>query len=351
MAGADRQTTDPLIAELTEKPFAFDFCAAVRLLQSAFRHQPRIGYADHPAGEPVRFAQNPALDFAPSTLASNEDPLVSRTEDLRREDPSRPPVIFSRHFGLFGPNGPLPLCLTEYARERILHYGDLTFAAFCNVFHHRLLSFFFRAWADAQKTVDLDRPDDQHWLHFAGGLIGLGMDSLLDRDDDKVPRRAKLYFAGRLVHQARNAEGLEAIIQDFFGVRTEVWPFTGRWLTLPKGSECRLGDSPATGALGATVIVGSRVWTCQLHFRLRLGPIRFPEFERLLPLGASFRRLCHWVRLYAGDKFSWEVKLVLAREDVPAIQLGKAGRLGWTTWLKTKPFDQDADDLVLQGSP
>jgi type VI secretion system protein ImpH len=350
MAAADRQTANALIAKLAEKPYAFDFYAAVRLLQSAFDDLPRIGYADQPAGEPVRFAQNPALDFAPSTLASNEDPLVARTEALRRKDPSRPPVIFSRHFGLFGPNGPLPLCLTEYARERILHHGDLTFAAFCNVFHHRLLSFFFRAWADAQKTVDFDRLEDQNWSQFVGSLIGLGMDSLLKREDDKVPPRAKLYFAGRLVHQARNAEGLEAIIQDFFGVRTEVWSFVGRWLNVPEGSVCKLGDSPATGALGASIIVGSRVWNCQLHFRLRLGPMKFSEFERLLPLGASFRRLCDWIRLYAGDQLSWDVKLVLAKAEVPTIQMGKAGRLGWTTWLKTKPFEHDAEDLVLQPS-
>jgi type VI secretion system protein ImpH len=350
MAGANRQTPDSLIARLAERPFAFDFYAALRLLQSSFCDHPRTGYSESPGKDPVRFAQNPALDFAPATLAASDDPLVRRAEDLRRKNPARPPVIHSRHFGMFGPNGPLPLCLTEYARDRILHYSDFTFASFCNVFHHRLLSFFFRAWADANKTVDLDRAEDQNWPQFAGSLVGLGMESLLEREDDKVPARAKLYFAGRLVHQARNAEGLEAIIQDYFGLRTEVWPFFGRWLNLPEGSVCKLGDSPETGALGASVIVGSRVWTCQLHFRLQMGPMSFAEFERLLPLGASFRRLCDWVRLYSGDHFSWDVKLVLAKDEVPAVQMGRAGRLGWTTWLKTKPFDHDAEDLVLQGS-
>ena len=349
MADANRAATDHLIARLIERPFAFDFYTIGRLLQSAFREHPRIGYSRSPTHDAVRFAQNPALDFAPATLASNEDPLVSRTEELRRKDPSRPPVLFSRHFGLFGSNGPLPLSLTEYARERILHHGDVTFAAFCNVFHHRLLSFFFRAWADAHKTVDLDRSDNQRWSQFVGSLIGLGMESLLERADDKVPGRAKLYFAGRLVHQARNAEGLEAIIQDFFGVKTELGTFMGRWLNLPPDSICRMGDSPRTGTLGSSVIVGSRVWTCQLHFRARLGPMKLAAFERLLPLGASFRRLCDWIRLYAGDHFSWDAQLVLAKEEVPAIQIGRAGRLGWTTWLKTKPFEHDAADLVLQG--
>ena len=337
MAGADGQTTNSLIAELAEKPFTFDFYAAVRLLQSHFPDRPRIGHSWSPAQDPVRFAQNPALDFAPSTL-----------EAVRNKDSSGPPVIYSRHFGLFGSNGPLPLCLTEYARERTLHHGDATFVAFCNVFHHRLLSFFFRAWADAQKTVDFDRPDDQHWSHFVGSLVGLGMESLLERDN--VPDRAKLYFAGRLVQQNRNAEGLEAILQDFFGIRTEVRTFAGQWLKLPPGSTCKLGASRETGTLSATVILGSRVWTCQLHFRLRMGPMKFAEYERMLPLGPSFRRLCDWIRQYAGEHYSWDVQLVLAKDEVPVIQIGKAGRLGWTTWLKTKPFERDAEDLVLSPS-
>src|SRR3989440_6002791 len=334
MASPDGQTPDTLIAKLSENPFAFDFYAAVRLLQTRFPGLPRIGHSWSPTQDPVRFAQSPSLEFAPSTL-----------EAVKNKD-SRPPVIYSRQFGLFGPNGPLPTCLTEYARDRVMHNGDVTFVSFCNVFHHRLLSFFFRAWADAQKTVDFDRPNDQHWSQFFGSLAGMGMESLLKRDS--VPDRAKLYFAGRLASQTRNAEGLEAIVQDFFGIRTELLSFVGRWLKLPTGSTCKLGESPATATLGATVILGLRVWTCQLHFRLRMGPMNLAEYKRMLPTGASFRRLCDWVRQYAGDHYSWDAQLVLAKAEVPVIQIGRAGQLGWTTWLKTQPFDHDADNLVLQ---
>ena len=346
MAGPDGQTPDPIIAKLAEQPFAFDFYAAVRLLQSRFSELPRVGHSSSLAQDAVRFAHNPGLDFAPATLTARDDTMVARTEDARRKDPARPLTIYSRHFGLFGPNGPLPTCLTEYARDRVLHHGDVTFSAFCNIFHHRLISFFFRAWADAQKTVDYDRADDQHWSQFLGSLAGFGMESLLHRDS--VPDRAKLYFAGRLALQSRNAEGLEAIVQEFFGIHTELMTFVGRWLKLPPGSECKLGETPATGTLSSTVIVGARVWTCQMHFRLRMGPMKFSEYERMLPTGSSFRRLSDWVRLYAGDHFSWDAQLVLARAEVPKIQIGRAGQLGWTTWLKTKPFDHDADDLVLQ---
>jgi type VI secretion system protein ImpH len=338
VADANGQTTAALIQRLSEKPYAFDFYAALRLLQAAYPEYPRIGYSWSRSQDPVRFGQAPALDFAPATL-----------ESVQCKSPARPPVVYCRHFGVFGPNGPLPLCLTEYARDRILHHGDPTFAAFCNIFHDRLLSFFFRAWADARKTVDFDRPKDQHWAQYVGSLAGLGLEGLLNRDT--VPDRAKLYFSGRLVPHSRNAEGLEAITQEFFGLPTRLLTFVGRWLKLPPGTVCKLGSSPETGTLGATVIVGARFWTCQLHFRMRMGPMKLHDYERMLPGTPSFKRLKDWVRQYSGEHFSWDLQLVLAKEEVPEISLGRAGRLGWTTWLKTRPFERDADNLVLEGSP
>jgi type VI secretion system protein ImpH len=323
-----------LIAELVAAPWSHDYFLAVRRLQSRFDTLPRIGHATSPAREPVRFAQSPALDFAPSTI-----------EAVQQPDPERPPVIVSRHFGLFGPHGPLPLCLTEYAHERILHHGDRTFAAFCNVFHHRFHSFFFRAWANARKVVDFDRPDESHWAYFIGALTGLGQEALWRRDS--LPDRAKYYFAGRLAQQTRNAEGLEAIVQDFFGVPTELHTFVGRWMRLPPGCECRLGRSRETGTLGVNAIVGESTWETQLNFRLRLGPMSLSEFERLLPTGESFRRLQDWVRLYTSDQFHWDLQLVLARDEVPATQLGVSGRLGWMAWLKTQPFTRDPEDLIV----
>lgn len=357
MAGTDGQTPDPLIAKLASEPFEFNFYTALRLVQKHFADRPRIGYSWSASQDPVRLAQSPSLDFASSTLHIPEELelALKKIREKRQGTPpagngengaaSRAPVLYARHFGLFGPNGPLPLCLTEYARDRILHHGDPTFAAFCNVFHHRLLSFFFRAWADAQKTVDLDRPKEQCWEEYVGSLIGMGMESLRDRSC--VPDRAKLYFAGRLVQQTRNAEGLGSILQDFFGVATKVLTFVGQWLALPANSICRLGKSRETNTLGTAVILGARLWTCQLHFRLRMGPMRLEQYERLLPSGQSFKRLRDWVREYTGEHYFWDVQLVLAKEEVPPIQIGRAGRLGWTTWLKTKPFERDADGLIL----
>jgi type VI secretion system protein ImpH len=248
-------------------------------------------------------------------------------------------------FGLLGPNGPMPLHLTEYAERRQSFFKDRTLARFLDVFHHRMISFFYRAWACSQLTVSRDRPQADRFGAYVASTFGLGMDSLRNRDS--VPDTAKLHYSGRLACPTRNAEGLEAILSDYFGVKAEIEQFVGQWIDLPKDCCCRVGESRSTGLLGSTVIVGARTWDCQQKFRIKLGPMSFADYERMLPGGESFRRLRDWVRNYVGDELSWDVQLVLKADEVPTAQLGKTGRMGWTTWMKSRPTEKDVDDLVL----
>lgn len=337
MGSPDRKTPDHLVDELAKRPFAFNFFHAVRLLENRRRDLPRVGCSLSPAQDAVRFGQKPSLAFAPSTLES--------VEPRPSDDGAK---LFVRFFGLFGPNAPLPPHLTEYAHERILHHGDRTLAAFLDVFHHRLISFFYRAWAANQKTLDLDRSDEQRFALFVGSMFGLGGEA--SRNQDSIQDWAKLHFAGRLACQSRSAEGLEAILREYFEVPCKVQTFVGHWMDLPEDSVCVLGKSARAGTLGVNAIVGLRFYDGQLKFRLRLGPVNFQEYERLLPGGSSFARLRQWVLNYCGEHYFWDAQLVLTAADVPKTQLGRAGRLGWTTWLKTLPFTRNADDLILAPS-
>ena len=338
MADANGNTPDPLMEKLAAQPYRFDFFRAVRLLECHRRDLPRVGYSLSPREDAVRFWQKPTLRFAPSTL----DAAVTAPEN----GVARMGVNF---FGLFGPNAPLPPHLTEYAMEREMHHKDTTLTAFFNLFHHRLISLFYRAWAANQKVVDLDRPEDQRFAIFIGSLFGIGMEALRERD--AVQDSAKLFFSGRLSCQTRNAEGLEAILREYFHIPSEVQPFTGRWLNLPPDSVCQLGQSVDSGSLGLNTIVGARFWDCQLSFRMRFGPMGLADYERMLPQGKSFERVKYWVLNYCGEHFFWDVQLVLKADEVPGTQLGKSARLGWTTWLKTKPFAFDADELILNPPP
>lgn len=330
MAGGTGQTPDNLIRELSQDPYRFDFFWAVRLLENARKDLPRVGHSLTPQQDAVRFHQSPSLAFAPSTIDAIEpdtDPAVHR--------------FIVRFFGLFGPNGPLPIHLTEYAMDR-LKAKDKAFVNFANIFHHRLISLFYRAWADNQKAVDMDRATDQRFPSYFGSLFGAGGDATQHRD--KIQDNAKLFFAGHLSAQSRSPEALHSILQSYFEIPAQVIPFQGRWLSVPGENLLKLGSN---GSLGVDTILGAKFWSCQLAFRVRLGPMNYKDYQRMLPGGDAHVRLGQWIRTFIGDELTWEAQLVLKKSEVPAAKLGGGVRLGWTVWLKTEEPPVDQGDLVL----
>ncbi len=336
MADQDRAETRALTLcrALEQEPYRFDFFEAVRRLECAYRDKPRVGRSARPIDEPVRLAQDATLAFAPSSLSS-----------FRPGKDGHPSRLAGYFFGLSGPNGPLPIHLTEYAYDRLRNAHDPTFSRFLDVFHHRMLSLFYRAWANARPTVSFDRPEADWFGDQLGALCGIGMPALHDRDE--MPDVAKLYYAGFLACETRHPEGLRAMIADFFKLPVRIAEFVGAWLQLPKDDCCRLGRSPETGTLGVNAIAGGQVWGCQHKFRLVLGPMDFAGFQRLLPGSDSFGKLLAIVHNYVGDELAWDVNLILKRDDVPRTRLGVSGRLGWTTWLGSRRAATDADDLIL----
>ena len=54
-------------------------------------------------------------------------------------------AVIVAFLGLIGPAGSLPIGYTEMAVEEE-YYDHHAFAAFFDIFHHRLLSLFYRAW-------------------------------------------------------------------------------------------------------------------------------------------------------------------------------------------------------------
>ena len=154
MGAAVGRAADALafLAALAEAPYRYDFYQTLRRLECLYADQPRWGEA--PAAR--RRAGAPRPGSGPVVRAR-----AARV--VRRPARRRPPRLQVRLFGLLGPNGPLPLHLTEYARERLRHAGDPTLSRFLDLFHHRFLALFYRAWAQAQPHVNRDRPDDDRF--------------------------------------------------------------------------------------------------------------------------------------------------------------------------------------------
>lgn len=356
---------------LADACYEFDFFAAVRRLEAFYTAQgfPRIGYAAGRDGDPIHFGQAAFMGFAPRTIHSwNEIP----PDNCR----FRRPALLVYFSGFFGPDGILPQHLTNHALERE-RAGDFTFSNFVNIFQHRLLCFYYRAWAACRMETDVDGAGQRRFPRFIGSLCGTQepMGALFrPRPRREIPLNpppvggrgagagaeavsaqgasndswARLYFAGHMISRNRYAEGLTSIISCFFGVSVSIETFRGCWLDLPAGSESRLTAASPSGVLGRTTLLGGRFWDCQGNIRIRIGPVNLEVFRRLLPGTLGAERLKQWVSEYLGRELQWDLQLVLAKEAVPETWLGKGSQLGYTTFFKNKnqPCEQDVETAI-----
>ncbi len=345
MASENRASEHHLTEALIQDASGYDFFEALRLIEAQYQHQPRLGTSVKVSDDPVRFGQPPELQFPISTLS---------TYTL---DEKGLPHLGVNFFGLFGPHGALPLHLTEFARERIRHFHDHTFSRFADIFHHRMISLYYRAWANARPTVSYDRPEADRFAFYIGSLLGIGGEA--NRKRDALADRAKLYYAGHFSAQTKSPEGLKAIIADVLSVDVQIEEFIGEWMEIQPSEYTRLGYSPEVASLGQSALLGGYVWGCQHKFRVILGPLKLGQYLALLPGAEALSKLTAMVRNYIGDELVWDAKLILKKQDVPTeLMLGTSiepnlnsmngeARLGWSMWLGPRPSSHDADDLTL----
>jgi type VI secretion system protein ImpH len=301
------------------------FYAAMRKLEGSFREAPRFGESLDPALEPVRLGQDPSLAFRGSALT-----------EVQNGDDTHPARVRVSHFGAFGPHGPLPTHLTQYIDDRRRQRGDGTWVAFLDIFHHRLISLFYRAWASAQPTVNRDRPETDRFAGYVGALIGqsTGAEPRPPAELDEVALYAATFFVG----PTRHAEGLRKTLQLCFEVPVEIEEFVGQWLDIPP-EYCWVvpsslpGADAAIGVLGESSRVGTQVYDRQSKFRVIVGPLSLENYRRFLPGGDLLGRVIALVRRYAGDEARWDMRLVLREPDRRATILGAVGLLGQTANL------------------
>jgi type VI secretion system protein ImpH len=315
------------LERLIRRPTAFDFDVALRRFDVTFPGASRLGEGERAKDECIRLGQTPSSSFEPTVLSG-----------FTPEKDGRPGQLTVGFLGLWGPNGPLPGHLTDYARERSRNASDNTLIRFVDIFHHRILTLFHRAWAQAQPTVSMDRPQADAFARYVGSLFGLGTPAMRGRDASSD--HAKLYFAGRLGAVSRNADGLRDLIADHTGVPTRIEEFVGQWLELPEDARWRLGVTRETGTLGKQIVLGARAWSRTNKFRVVLGPLDAAQFESMLPSSEAVARLTALVRLYTNDEWEWELRLVLAASTTEPMRLGRRGRLGWTTRVGWGPGTQ-----------
>jgi type VI secretion system protein ImpH len=327
---------------LRDEPTAFSFFQAVRLLSQLRPTRSAVGGWADPASETVRFSASTSLGFPASEIQSL---VLPEAEDA---PPGRMTVNF---LGLTGPQGVLPHFYTEHAGA-LARARDTALRDFLDLFNHRVLSLFYRAWKSHRAPVlqeegAEDRVHD-HMLDVAGlGTAGL-------RGRLPLPDATLAFYAGLLALRVRPADWLARLIGDYFDVAADVEQFVGEWRSVDAHGQCTMGADDDAGRLGFGVL-GNAAWDAQARVRLRLGPLSRAQYDAFLPGGSAYDALCALARLYAADEVGVDAQLVLARGEVPGCRIGPPSRdgpapprLGRGTWLASRPLQRDPDETMLR---
>ena len=324
-------------ARLRKQPYSFEFFQAVRLLEKLLPERSPVGKFTHPGNEVARFGAHPSLAFPASQIQAMDGP---------ENGPMRMTVNF---MGMTGPEGVLPNPYTSLIIER-LRSSDTTLRDFLDIFNHRMISLFYRAWRKYRFDVAGETEDGKRFSRELLSLVGLGTDGLQERQ--AVPDDTLIYYAGLLSQHPRSAQALQQILSDYFEVPVQIEQFAGGWYALDSDTQCRLAESTRDSEqLGFGAVVGDAVWTQQAKVRVVLGPLSLERYLDFLPTGKCWDPLRAWVRFFSNDELDFEVKLILERKEVPTCELGAeeaAGpQLGWVSWMKSAPFGRNPDDTVL----
>lgn len=328
----------PLNQKLFDEPYSFEFFQAVRLFEKVFPERKSVGREALPNEEVVRFRSRISLDFPPSEIHEIREIVDPLTEETRME-------MHVNFMGMVGSSGVLPTHYSELVLDRIRH-RDTAMWAFLDIFTHRAVAMFYRAWGKYRFPIGYEHGNDDFtsYLFDLGGLGTKGLRGKMGIEDESL-----LPYTGLIAQKPHSINAIQNVLSDFFQVEAKILQFFGQWLDLDRDDYTKLAVD--NSMLGSSAIIGTRVWDQQSKFRIRLGPLKFASYLAFLPNGSAHMALKSITRFMVGEEFDFDVQLCLMAKQVPGLVLTtravRKPMLGWTTWLKTQPFKADDDQLVL----
>lgn len=318
----------------------FDFFELLRRLEQSGR---LFGHSGRPDREPARLGQHVRLGFAVQDVA-----------EFHEADDKRPASVTVANLGLLGPEGPMPLHLTRWVLDRLSQRwfagvdarqtSDTTFVDFVNVLQHRMIALFYRAWADAHPAVQVERAVGGRVHAMLEAMAGTGLPGTQNAENPELDA-VKLRQAAALASQVDGPERLTLFLSEAFNVPVRLKEFVAAWMTIPATLQTRLGKDYA--ALGRSATIGPRSFSRQSRIEVEIGPLGFEDYKAFLPGSRRLGVLKRAIRDLIGELLDVDLRIVLARDEVPPARVG-AAQLARTAWLAPPDERGDAKDMRLR---
>ncbi|WP_097459713.1 type VI secretion system baseplate subunit TssG [Mangrovitalea sediminis] len=344
MATENRFTTVDLISGLQQEPWRFEFFQLVRLLElqacsGEERARLPVGHFHPPQREAVRFAGVPQLHFSAAPVLGVETDEQA-AEDAQLEGArQRVDVTF---WGLVGATGVLPFHYSEQVLRQ-LRIKDDALKDFLDIFTHRSLSLFYRAWSKHRPALQFEarRHQGERLARDRFGEIMRGLTGLSQRKWAAFDRHDGIFLnvSGLMSRGVCSAGALQQAILQLFGLRVRVRSFTGNWQTLPDDVWSRVGAPGGLGCqndLGGGAMLGRRAWATQNKFTVEVDDIDYTRFMDIVAGRRTRKALYDLIRMMAGPALEFDLSLKVQQRDLPVARLASAetpALLGWNTRL------------------
>ena len=343
MATPNRHEISPLIQKVISSPWRFDFFQLVKLLENDTNASNEVGDFTPAIHEFVKFRSNPQLTFEPAPINSVLFAAEKNKQENKKHQAPLQYLLEVNFWGLNGSAGTLPFHYSELITQRV-RKNDYALRDFVDIFNHRSLSLFYKAWQKHRPWLQQSSKEDivskykiDRHQALLQGLIGLS-----DTHNASFNKfeGAWLNYSGFAASRICNASSLKHAINHHFGLSVRLNQFKGQWEHMPADVRTRLSDRKSNGTnniLGVSALLGARCWNAQNRFEVEIIEIEYKQFMTFAPGSEKLKALYALIKFKVGTELDFDLTLNVQRNRLkPAsFKHGQLPQLGWNSRLES----------------
>lgn len=278
-----------MIKQIISQASQIDFYKAVFIIENQlkkrgldYRH---VGYDSNPKQELIKFKATQKFGYPGNA--------ITKLEETGYEDGMHRVNIQVSFMGLTGCAGALPQFYSELVMQR-LRYKDTTMRDFYDMFNHRLISLYYRAWKKYKPSLNhVNQEKNRDPYTQILGLLSGGYNE------------HQLHFSGLYSRKIRNAFDLKNILSSYLGCKVSIKQMVGEWNELKEQEQTRISSQTLYegqhARLGVDTLIGSKVWDFSSSIEVHIFSDDPKKAELLLPMGPLFKLAKKIINDYVGN--------------------------------------------------
>lgn len=297
-----------LVAALTQNGRQFGFFRAVQLLHRLIPDSVPVGELGPPDREPIRFHHSPELVFHAGDISDIEV----------KETPRGLRVIMTTTFlGLTGAASPLATVFSEDVLRAEAN-DQSSLRNFYDLFHHRLISLFYRTWKKYRFTAGFHQDGSDTFTRRMLAFVGVDAAAAPKRGLEPLQLLGLAPLMGTRTRPLRTLLIVLEMILPKIPVRVET--FVLREVAVNAMDRATL--KAHNNVVGQSFVIGGHVRDRSSRFRIVVGPVDFATFQALMPGGARHPKLRDTVLQFSPLHLEAELEVVLGAEHAVRFRLG-----------------------------